>query len=114
MSQRVRRGFALTEVLVAIVVLTLATTGAVGLIVRSVDSLQHASHAERRMVRAAEVITRTTLRSRAELEASGGSFQSDELTVQVTPLSSDLFQISVLDGAGAPLLTTSVYRPYAH
>ncbi len=110
MSRSERRGFALIEVLVSIVVLATASAGLVGLLIQCGDSLRRARRAEQEVTSAAEALTRVSLWTRDRLESNAGSVRIGAVTLRITVASMGLFDIVAFRDDGVPVLSTTLYR----
>jgi prepilin-type N-terminal cleavage/methylation domain-containing protein len=107
----VNRGFALLEVLVALVILGLAGLAFVELASQGTRAVARAVDLERRVADEDRLLTAYVLLSRRDLGRRVGLARVGPYGVQVERLDFDLFRISLASVGGAVDLSTVVYRP---
>lgn len=109
---RARRGSALVEVLVAIVLLATAGTGLVTLLGQTSRSMRTTLESERLVKRASAELDRLVLLDRAGLLALAGRSTSRGWTLDVQPLGDGLFDVRIAESdTTRVLLRTTLYRP---
>jgi hypothetical protein len=110
-----RCGAALLEAMIALVILSAAAIGAVGLIAAGLRAEHQAQHREQAIAAADRVLTASTLLLRAELDQRLGDRRVGELIVRVAHPEPTLYRIAVTELArpDVEMLTTVVYRPVA-
>lgn len=111
-GSRPRRGVALVEVLVAVVLLATAGTGLITLLGQTSHSMRTALESERVVRRASTELDRLAVLDRAALLARSGRSRSGGWTIEIHPLGDGLFNVAIMEGDTAhALLTTTLYRP---
>jgi len=111
-GDRARRGAAMIEVLVALVLLATAGTGFVTLLGQTAHSMRSTLLSEREARRASEQLDRLALLDRASLRALAGRTRQRGWTLDVTIADSGLFDVSIAaSDTTITLLRTTLYRP---
>jgi type II secretory pathway component PulJ len=111
-AERARRGSALIEVLIAIVLLATAGTGLVTLLGQTAHSMRTTLESDRLTRRASEELDRLTLLDRAALMSRAGLSRSREWTIEIRPLAAELFHVTIAESdTTRVLLETTLYRP---
>ncbi len=111
-ASRMRRGSALIEVVIAIVLLATAGTGLVTLLGQTSQSMRTTLESERLTRRASEELNRLVLLDRAALLSRAGRSRSHGFTLDVDPLGQGLFAIRIAESdTTIVLLRTTLYRP---
>jgi hypothetical protein len=107
-----RRGSALVEVLVAIVLLATAGTGLITLLGQTSHAMRATLESERLTRRASQELDRLVLLDRAALMSRSGRSRSRGWTIDVQPIRQGLFAVQITESeTTAVLLRTTVYRP---
>lgn len=107
-----RRGSALIEVLVAIVLLATAGTGLVTLLGQTSRSMRSAVESERLVRHAAEALDRLVLLDGTALVARPGRSQWRGWILSVQPQGRGVFDVQIAESETTRvLLRTTVYRP---
>jgi Tfp pilus assembly protein PilV len=107
-----RRGSALIEVLVAIVILATAGTGLITLLGQTSRAMRTTLESERLVRRASEELDRLDLLDRSSLTAHAGQSRSHGFSLYVQPLGRGLFAVRIAESdTSHSLLTTTLYRP---
>lgn len=111
-GRRSRRGSALIEVLIALILLAVAGTGLVTLLGQTAHTMQSTRETERTTRRASGELDRLALLDRAGLAASVGRHARRGWTLDITERTADLFDVRIAESdTSAPLLRTTLYRP---
>lgn len=111
-ANRPRRGSALIEVLVAIVLLATAATGLVTLIGQTSRSMRTTFESDRLTRHASEELDRFVLFDRTALIALAGRTRWRGWTIDVEPLGQGLFDVKIAESdTTRVLLETTLYRP---
>lgn len=106
-----RRGSALVEVLVAIVLLATAGTGLITLLGQTSHTMRSVLESERLVRRASEELDRFVLLDRAALNARAGRSRDHGWTLDVVPLGGNLFDVRIAESdTTRVLLETTLYR----
>jgi Tfp pilus assembly protein PilV len=112
-SNRMRRGVALVEVLVAGVVLATAATAALGWLAESQGAVRAVRLAERDVIETSEALDRLMLLGRDSLAPLRGWSQRGRWALNVGQAADTLFEISLSrQPGGVVMLSTTVYRPF--
>jgi len=112
MRARTRRGSALIEVLVALVLLAVSGVAMVTLLGQTGRSMQSTRNTELETRAASRVLDRFAAMDRAALLASRGRRDAGGFRADVVEESPDLFQVAVAaSDTSAVLLGTILYRP---
>ncbi|HEV8446136.1 MAG TPA: hypothetical protein VGQ44_04930 [Gemmatimonadaceae bacterium] len=107
-----RRGSALVEVLVALVLLAVCGVAMVALLGQTSRSMRSTRDAEEETRGASRVLDRLAAMDRASLLASLGRHDVAGFSATVTETSPDLFDVAVAaSDTSAVLLRTALYRP---
>jgi Tfp pilus assembly protein PilV len=107
-----RRGSALIEVLVAIVLLATAGTALITLIGQTSHAMRATLESDRLTRRASRELDRLVLLDRAALMSRAGRSRSRGWTIDVQPLGQGLFAVQIAESeTTAALLRTTMYRP---
>jgi len=108
-----RRGSALIEVLVALVVLSAAGVSTLGYLTAFVDAQARLQQREAELLRADRLLTATALLDRADLDLRLGVRTVGDLVVSVNRPQPALYRIAVSPATvpEAELLVTVVFRP---
>ena len=111
-ARQLRRGSALLDVVIALVVLGLSGTGLITLLGQTAHSMRTVRTTEREIRRASDEIGRFVTYDRSQLVAMVGRWRSRGWTIRVAQPSSDLFDVSIANSdSTGPLLHTTLYRP---
>ena len=111
-AERARRGSALVEVLIAIVLLATAGTGLVTLLGQTSRSMRTTLESERLVRRASAELDRLVLLDWTGLRALAGRSRSRGWTLDVQPVGGGLFDIAIAESdTSRALLRTTLYRP---
>lgn len=109
---RQRRGTALLEVMVSLVLLGLAGTALVTLMGQSEQTLRQVRQTERAARGASDELARFAVYDRTQVIASIGQQTLRGWLVSVTQSAPDLFDVVIADTlTNAPILRTTLYRP---
>jgi Tfp pilus assembly protein PilV len=112
LASQPRRGSALIEVLIALVLLAIAGTGLVTLLGQTGHSMRSTLEAERTTRRAAAELDRLSLLDGHELLALVGQRQSHGWAIDITASAPGLFDVRIAESdTSAALLQTTLYRP---
>lgn len=107
-----RRGFALLDVLVAILLLALTGTAFVTLLGQTARTMQSLDRADAESLNASRELDRVSALSRNELVARIGRSHRNGWTIDVTQFGRALFDVSVAESdTSRALLQTTLYRP---
>jgi type II secretory pathway component PulJ len=107
-----RRGSALVEVLVALVVLAVGGVALVTLLGQTGSTMRTTHEAERRTADASAILRRFEAMDRAALVAAIGRRDVAGLRAQIAEPIPDLFGVDVAESDTSPLLLrTTLYRP---
>jgi Tfp pilus assembly protein PilV len=107
-----RRGSALLDVVISLVVLGLSGLGLISLLGQGAHSVRSVRNTERDVRRASDELGRFVMYDRARLIAMVGRSWSAGWRIEVVQASRDLFDVSVgQSDASSALLRTTVYRP---
>jgi type II secretory pathway component PulJ len=108
----VRRGSALIEVLIALVILATTGTGLVTFLGQTAHTLRHVRDEERLTRLASAQLDRLVLWDHAAFMARLGRSSFGGCTVVVQQVTPDLFDVTIAaSDSGAVLLRTTAYRP---
>jgi Tfp pilus assembly protein PilV len=111
-DRRGRRGVALLEVLVGLVLLTVAGTALLALVAQTIDAVDRRYRHDADTRAASGRLDAIALWNRAELDARVGSSPLGPWTLRVTPLTPTLYRVELADAStDAVVLVTSLYRP---
>ena len=115
MTRRGDHGVALVEVLVALLILSLAGLAAVGLVTEALRSEHEAAARERALSSAERVLAAATLLTKSELDKRIGRSIVGDLLIDVQRPEQTLYRIAVLrpESSQVEELVTVVYRPAA-
>jgi len=109
---RPRHGFALIEVLVAILVLSIGGTGLITLLGQTARTMQIVDRADRASLGASRELDRLEALSRAELLSRVGRFRDDGWTIDVGQRTTVLFEAAVAESDTSPAIARTIfYRP---
>jgi len=107
-----RRGSALVEVLVAIVLLATAGTGLITLLGQTSHAMRATLESERLTRRASQELDRLVLLDRLALMSRAGRSRSRGWTIEMQPIGRGLFAVQIAESeTTAALLRTMLYRP---
>lgn len=107
-----RRGSALLDVVVALVVLALAGVGLITVTGQTAHTMRSVRETEREAIAASAELDRLVAYDRAQLAAMIGSSVHGEWSIDVAAVGHDLYDVAVSRRGGAvPLLLTTAYRP---
>src|SRR5689334_19497258 len=107
-----RRGSALVEVLVALVLLAVGGVALITMLGQTGRTMRTTRETERRTARASAVLLRFAAMDRATLVASIGRHDVDGLRAQIVEPNPELFEVAVAEfDTSAVLLRTVLYRP---
>ena len=107
----IRRGSALIEVLIALIILATTGTGLVAFLGQTAHTLRHVRDQERLTRLASAQLDHLVLWDRAAFVARLGRSSFDGWTVVVRQATPDLFEVTIAADSGAVLLWTTAYRP---
>ncbi len=111
-AERPRRGAALVETVIAIVLLAFAGVGMVALLGQTMGTVHQMRHREGEIADAGGAMDRMAAWTRADLEARAGETRWGAWKLQVSEPAEHLFDVSLRDTlTGAELLRTALYRP---
>jgi len=111
-ADRRRRGSALLDVVIALVVLGLSGTAMITLLGQTAHSVRSVRNTERDVRDASDELARFVVYDRAQLAAMVGRRRSHGWSLEITQAAPDLFEVTIADNdTSAVLLRTSVYRP---
>jgi Tfp pilus assembly protein PilV len=112
MRAKIRRGSALIEVLVALVLLAVSGVAMVTLLGQTGRSMRATRDTELETTAASQVLDRLAVMDRAGLLASLGRLDTGGFRVNISEASPDLFAVAVAESdTSAVLLRTVFYRP---
>lgn len=107
-----RRGSALIEVLIALVLLATAGTGLIALLGQTAHAMRSTLETERTTRRAAAELDRLTLLDDAELSASLGRGTSRGWMIDISTSAVGVFDVRIAESdTSGTLLQTTLYRP---
>lgn len=110
--KRLRRGSALLDVIMALVILGLSGVGLIAVVGQTLHSMRSVRTTEREIRVASGELDRFVAYDRTRLIAMIGSGSARGWTVTVSRPATDLFDVSVArDTSTVPLLRTTLYRP---
>ena len=109
--KRARRGSALLDVVIALVVLALGGTALIGVIGQTSHAIRSVRTTEREIRGAAGELDRLVIYDRSARLGMLGTRVRGPWTVTVVQATSDLFDVTVAGESRAPLLRTTMYRP---
>jgi len=111
-SNRRRRGVALLEVLIALVVLAFSGTAMITLLGQTAHTVRNLRDSERTIRLASAELERLVLWDRGQLAAHVGRSSIRGWSIRVDALTPALFDVSIAESdTGIVLLRTTVYRP---
>jgi Tfp pilus assembly protein PilV len=114
LDNRNRRGSALIEVIVALVLFATAGTGLVTLLGQTSHAVRSTFLSEQRIHAAAAELDRLVLLDQTRLRSHTGQFTSHGWIVDIRARGGGLFDVSIAISPNAPaLLRTIIYRPAA-
>jgi Tfp pilus assembly protein PilV len=107
-----RRGSALLDVVVSLVVLGLGGIALITLLGQTAHSVRTVRNTERQLRDASDELGRFVAYDRAQLVAMVGRTASHEWSVEIIRATPDVFDVAIAESdTSAVLLRTSVYRP---
>lgn len=107
-----RRGAALVETLLALVVLAFTGAGMIALLAQTVNGEKHLHEREREMSEAVRALERVATFNRADLLERAGAQRLPSLWLEIVARPDSLFDVIVRDTLHrAELLHTTLYRP---
>jgi Tfp pilus assembly protein PilV len=107
-----RRGAAMIEAVIAVVMLAVAGTGLITLLGQTRHSMRTLRESERATRDASVELDRLVLLDRTDLVAREGRSSSEGWSIRVTQIDAALFDVSIAPSdTSATLLNTTVYRP---
>lgn len=107
-----RRGSALLDVVVALVVLGLGGIAMITLLGQTAYGVRTVRNTERNVRRASDELGRVVVYDRSQLVAMVGRSSSHGWSIEVVQSAPDVFDIAIADNdTTAVLLRTTVYRP---
>lgn len=109
-----RRGVALIDALVALVILGTTGVGLITLLGQNAHSMRSVRETEREVQRATDELGRLATLDRQSIAALEGKSDSHGWLLAVTQIADGLFDVSIAradSGARSPLLRTTIYRP---
>ena len=110
--RRARRGVALIETIVALVVLAFTGAGMIALLAQTLSAVKNLHTREREMTDAARSLERLSALNRAELLALAGVQRLPTIWLEIDPRADSLFNVVARDTLyRAELLHTTLYRP---
>lgn len=110
------RGAILIEVLVAVVILSIAALATVRFLATTARTQDRLRARELELRRAEQVLVRTALRTRAELDAlAGASWEVDGLVMRVERVDAGLFRVALApeSAPASEILATLLHPPSA-
>lgn len=107
-TRQKRAGVVLLDVLCAMLVLSVAGIGLLSQVAASLHAARAAAEAEERVGRLDQLLRVHALLTAAELRARAGLRAYGSATVEVRPLTSSLFEVTV-DGVGGGSLKTVLF-----
>lgn len=111
-ADRRRRGSALLEVVVALVVLGLSGIAMITLLGQTAHSVRTVRNTERDVRQASDELGRFVAYDRPQLVAMVGRSASHGWSIEVVQAAPDLFDVTIADNdTSAVLLRTTIYRP---
>jgi Tfp pilus assembly protein PilV len=111
-ADRRRRGSALLDVVIALVVLGLSGIAMITLLGQTAHSVRTVRNTERDVRHASDELGRFVVYDRSQLLAMVGRSWARGWNIEVIETTPDLFDVSIaVTDTSAPLLRTSVYRP---
>lgn len=111
-ASRARRGAALIETLIALVVLAFAGAGMISLLAQTLARVHDLHARERDTAAAARALEATASLSRAELRARTGVTREPAIWLEIEQTTPSLFDVVARDTLGrAELLHTTIFRP---
>jgi hypothetical protein len=112
MRGNIKRGSALLDVIVALVVLGLSGVAMITLLGQTAHSMRSVRNTERQSRRASDELGRFVVYDRAQLIAMVGRSLSHGWSIEVQQATPDLFDVSIAESdTSAALLRTTIYRP---
>ncbi|MGH7615915.1 MAG: type IV pilus modification PilV family protein [Gemmatimonadaceae bacterium] len=109
---RVRRGSALVEVLIAMVVLATVGTGLITLLGQTAHSMRTSLVSERLVRAASAELDRLAVLDEAALASRAGRSHPRGFTLDIRPLGDGLFDVSIAESdTTRELLRSTLYRP---
>jgi Tfp pilus assembly protein PilV len=111
-ADNARRGTAMIEAVIAIVMLAVAGTGLITLLGQTRHSMRTLRESERAIRAASAQLDRLVLLDRGDLVAREGRSSNDGWSIRIAQIDVALFDVSVAPSdTSAALLSTTVYRP---
>jgi hypothetical protein len=111
-TNRHRRGSALLDVVIALVVLGLSGLALITLLGQGAHSVRSIRDTEREVRQASDELGRLIMYDRARLIGMVGRSWSSGWSIEIVRSSRDLFDVTIAEtDTSAALLRTSVYRP---
>jgi hypothetical protein len=108
----IKRGSALLDVVIALVVLGFSGVAMITLLGQTAHSVRTVRNTERELRRASDELGRFVVYDRAELMAMVGRSLSHGWSIEVRQATPDLFDVSIAESdTSAALLRTTIYRP---
>jgi Tfp pilus assembly protein PilV len=111
MRDRRRRGSALLEVMISLVVLGSSGVAMLALLGQTSRTMRSARDTEREVRQASAELDRFVMYDRATLIAFVGRSMVRGWTLDVTQPAAELFDVAISRDGAAPLLRTTFYRP---
>jgi hypothetical protein len=112
MRGNIKRGSALLDVIVALVVLGLSGVAMITLLGQTAHGMRSVRNTERQSRRASDELGRFVVYDRAQLIAMVGRSLSHGWSIEVRQATPDLFDVSIAESdTSAALLRTTIYRP---
>lgn len=105
-----RTGAALLEVLVAMLLVAVVGLGSIGAAREATSIVGMSSRVETEHRAASDFLDAVSLWTRAELDQRLGARPQGPWTLEIQRVAPHLYQVALLDSAGAPLLTTALFR----
>jgi type II secretory pathway component PulJ len=110
-DHRPRRGIALLDVLVSVVLLASAGTALLAMLGQTRRTMTSVQSTERAIDSAAAELDRLSVLDRDALLALEGRTRHGAFAINVQRITPALFDVAVLDDRGVAQVTTTVYRP---
>lgn len=110
-DRRARRGTALLDVAIALVLLGLSGVALLGILGQTARSMRSTRDTERELRSAAAELDRFVAYDRAAMLARVGVESTHGWTITTAQLPNDLFDVRVGRTPATPLLRTTFYRP---
>jgi hypothetical protein len=112
MRGKIKRGSALLDVIVALVVLGLSGIAMITVLGQTTHSMRSVRNTERQLRHASDELGRFVVYDRIQLTGMVGRSLSHGWSIEVRQAAPDLFDVSIAESdTSAALLRTTIYRP---